>query len=57
MRTESVCRKYILYLNCTENIQNARKVEYISKFINKIKNILGGLSGAQMGSLGPATVD
>jgi hypothetical protein len=33
----------------TENTENAQKVEYIIDFKTKIKNILGDLSGAQMG--------
>jgi hypothetical protein len=32
----------------SENIRNARKVEYPGKFETKIGNILGLLSGAQM---------
>jgi redox-regulated HSP33 family molecular chaperone len=45
-------RRTNLHVYSTENTQNTRKVKYLEEFDTKIKNILGHLSGAQMGLFG-----
>ncbi len=40
----------------SDNMQNARKFEYLGEFEAKIKNTLDAYSGAQMGSFGQTSL-